>query len=110
MNASLKSTIESGLVALLAAACCIWFLISAAQEPEPQVPLIVLLSFGLAGSLAAHWAFMGIVVKRTGRPLLLWLPFVVILVPVGTVVLLALIASAEKDAALQASAQQPERF
>ncbi len=101
MNASLKSTIESGLVALLAAACCLWFLVSAAQEPEPPAPLIVLLSLGLAGCLAAHGAFMGIALKRTGRSLLLWLPFVLIMVPVSTAVLLVLIFSAEKDAALQ---------
>ncbi|MBB4845757.1 hypothetical protein HNP55_004309 [Paucibacter oligotrophus] len=108
MNASLKSTVESALVALLAAASCLWFLISAADSADPAASRVALLALGLAASLAAHWAFMGILVKRSGRSLWLWLPLLVIFMPVGTAVLLALIVSSDKESALPGSAPSPE--
>lgn len=108
MNASLKPTVESALVALLAAASCLWFLISAANSADPAASRVAMLAIGLAASLAAHWAFMGILVKRSGRSLWFWLPLLVIFVPIGTAVLLALIVSNDKEAALQGSAASPE--
>ena len=96
MNSAVKTTVESALVALFAAGCCLWFLVSAANLDEPPVARIVLLAIGLAICLAAHWAFMAVVLKRSGRSLLLWLPLVVIFVPVGSAVLLAILFAEDK--------------
>lgn len=55
-----------------------------------------MLAVALAICLAAHWAFMGVLVRRTGRSLWFWLPVLVVFVPVGSAVLLALLASEDK--------------
>ncbi|MDN3922380.1 hypothetical protein [Roseateles violae] len=91
----LKSAVESALIALLVAACCLWFLISSANLEDPPVARMALLGIGLGCAVAAHMTFMVIAVKRAGRALLPWLAFIVLLFPVGTAAFLAVLASEE---------------
>ncbi len=98
MNAQLKSGVESALIALLAAAVCLWMLVSASQGVEPSVSRILLCSFGLAAALAAHVVFMMQVVRRTGRNFWLWFIAIVLFAPIGTAVLLALVYSESEPA------------
>ena len=94
MNAATKNSVESALVALLAAACCLWFLISAASaEGNPSAALLTFLSLGVAAGLMAHWVFMGQALKRSGRGLLPWMLALVLLAPLGSVALLVLLYS-----------------
>ncbi|WP_310384760.1 hypothetical protein [Roseateles sp.] len=96
MNAATKNAVESALVALLAAACCLWFLISAASaKGDPSAALLTFLSLGMAAGLMAHWVFMGQALKRSGRNLLPWMLVLVLLAPLGTVALLVLLYSNE---------------
>ena len=96
MNTAVKSAVESALIALLAAACCLWFLISAANLEEPSVARVTLLGIALGCSMVAHWTFMAVVLKRSGRALVPWMLAIVLAAPVGTVALLVLLASEDK--------------
>ncbi|MEJ6007725.1 hypothetical protein WG899_19420 [Paucibacter sp. AS339] len=96
MNTSVKNVVESALVALLAAACCLWFLISAAHvDGEPSPALMTFLALGLAAALMAHWVFMALALRRSGRGLLPWMLALVFLCPLGTVALLALLSAGD---------------
>ena len=96
MNTAVKSAVESALIALAAAACCLWFLISSASLEDPPEARMALLGIGLGCALVAHWTFMAVVLKRSGRALLPWMLAIVLLTPVGTAALLALLASEDK--------------
>ena len=98
MNAVVKSSVESALIALLAAGVCLWFLISGSQQEDPSAARMALLGIGLACALTAHLIFMGVAVKRSGRSLVGWMLAFVLLGPVGTAAFLAVIASEEKPA------------
>jgi peptidoglycan/LPS O-acetylase OafA/YrhL len=101
-NNAVKSAVESALIALLAAACCLWFLISAANLDEPPPARIALLAIGLVCMLVAHWTFMAIALKRSGRGLLPWMLAIVLLAPVGTAAFLAVLASDDSKPPQQA--------
>jgi H+/Cl- antiporter ClcA len=102
MNTATKNAVESALVALLVAACCLWFLISAANaEGEPPAALLTFLSLGIGAGLVAHWVFMGQALKRSGRRLLPWMLALVLLPLLATVALLVLLYSTE-DKQIQA--------
>lgn len=97
MNTATKNAVESALVALLAGACCLWFLISAANsETEPSGALIPFLGLGIAAALVAHWVFMGQALRHSGRHVLPWMLALVLLVPLGSVALLVLLYSADE--------------
>ncbi len=96
MKPAVKSAVESALVALLAAACCLWFLISAANADEPSPARLALLGIALGCSMVAHWTFMAVALQRSGRRLLPWMLAIVLATPVGTVALLVLMASEDK--------------
>jgi hypothetical protein len=97
MNAATKNAVESALVALLAAACCLWFLISTANaDTEPAAALLPFLGLGIAAALVAHWVFMGQALRHSGRRVLPWMLALVLLAPLASVALLVLLYSAEE--------------
>ena len=93
MKPAVKSAVESALIALLAGGCCLWFLISAADADEPSAARMAMLGIALACALVAHWTFMAVVLKRSGRRMMPWMLAIVLATPVGTAALLALMAS-----------------
>ena len=96
MNAELKTAVESALVALLVAACCLWFLISSANLDEPPAARLALLAISLGCALVVHMVFMAMAVKRSGRAVLPWMFVIVVLVPLGTAAFLAVLAMDDK--------------
>ena len=96
MNAHLKTAVESALVALLVAACCLWFLISSANLDEPPAARLALLAISLGCALVVHMVFMAMAVKRSGRAVLPWMFVIVVLVPLGTAAFLAVLAMDDK--------------
>ncbi|CAM3803952.1 hypothetical protein [Roseateles saccharophilus] len=98
MQAQIKSGIEYALITLLVGGLCLWQLVSGAQEAEPPVGRLVIMALGLVVAGAMHCVFMMQLVRRTGRSFWPWFVAVVIFMPVGTAVLLALLLS-ETDAA-----------
>ncbi len=96
MKPNVKSAVESALVALLVAGCCLWFLISSAMDEDPSAARMALLGIGLGCAMVAHWTFMAVVLQRSGRRLLPWMVAIVLASPVGSVALLALLASEDK--------------
>eukprot|EP01136_Pigoraptor_vietnamica_P025184 Opistho-1_new@78916 len=102
MNAAVKSSVESALIALLVAGACLWFLISSANLEDPPAARMALLGIGLGCALMVHWVFMAAAIKRSGRSLLGWMLAVVLLCPVGTAAFLAVLSSAEDKPSQQA--------
>lgn len=98
MKADIKSGIEYGLITLLVAGFCLWLLISGANEPDPPAARQALTGLGLLVSGAMHCVFMLQLVRRTGRPMAPWFVAIVLFMPLGTAVLLALLLG-ESEAA-----------
>lgn len=110
MKNSVKSALESALVAILLSGACLWLLIDWAQksEIEPGHPgMAVLYSLGLLCGLVAHWTYMGRALRRAGRSVLLWMPALVMLVPVTSVVLAVILSSHEEESAGDAEPRTP---
>ncbi|RZJ07821.1 MAG: hypothetical protein EOP39_15405 [Rubrivivax sp.] len=93
MRAGVKSGIEYALITLLVAGLCMWQLISGANEPDPPAARLALAGIGLLVAGAMHCVFMMQLVRRTGRSFGPWFVAIVILFPLGTAVLLALLLS-----------------
>lgn len=91
MRNDIKSGIEYALITLLVGGICLWQLLSVATEPEPSAARLVIMALGLLVSTAMHCVFMMQLVRRTGRPFAPWFVAIVILMPLGTAVLLALL-------------------
>ena len=91
MKADIKSVFEYGLISLLVAGLCLWQLISSTQEGEPSPAKLAIMGLGLIVSGSMHCVFMMQLVRRTGRAFWPWFIAVVIFMPVGTAVLLALL-------------------
>lgn len=91
MKAHIKSGIEYAVITLLVALLCLWQLISSTQDGEPPASKLALLGLGLAVAVAMHCVFMMQLVRRTGRSLVLWFFAIVLVPPIGTAVLLALL-------------------
>lgn len=91
MRSDIKAGIEYALITLLVAAFCLWQLISGANEPDPPAARLALAGLGLLVSGAMHCVFMMQLVRRTGRSFWLWFVAIVVFMPVGTAVLLALL-------------------
>lgn len=86
--AAIKSALESAFIALLASGVCLWFLISETQVPGEGDPAkLTMLGIGIFGGLCAHFAYMGIAVKRAERSLVLWMILMLVLMPFASVVL-----------------------
>ena len=97
MKAQVKAGLEYAVISLLVAGLCVWQLISGAQEPEPRAGWIVLMGLGVLVASAMHCVFMMQIVRRTGRPFAPWFIAIVIFMPIGSAVLLALLLG-EADA------------
>lgn len=97
MKPEIKSGLEYTLLTLLVAGLCLWQLLSGAQEEDTQVARVVVMGLGLTVALAMHCVFAMQLVRRTGRAFWPWFVAVVLFMPVGTAVLLALLLS-EADA------------
>ena len=104
MTPAVKSAVESALIALLAAAVCLWLLINATNggDEEISVAKATLLGLGVAFANVAHWAFMAMAIKHSGRKLMPWLLVVILLTPIGTAILLAVLMSDDKPSSSQA--------
>ncbi|NCT82935.1 MAG: hypothetical protein GXC94_07325 [Comamonadaceae bacterium] len=98
MKAQVKSGIEYALITLVIAGFCLWQIISSTQDGEPPASLIVLSALGLVVAGAMHCVFMMQLVRRTGRAFWPWFVAIVVFMPLGTAVLLALLLG-EADAA-----------
>lgn len=98
MKAQVKSGIEYAVITLLVAGLCLWQLISSTQEGEPSPAKLAILGLALIVASSMHCVFMMQLVRRTGRSFWPWFIAVVIFMPVGTAVLLALLLG-EADAA-----------
>ena len=81
----LRHATESALVALLAAACCFWFLINQANSAEPDAAALTLWAIGLGASILAHLGFMLMALKRAGGAVVPWMMAMVLLFPLGTI-------------------------
>ncbi|QPF75418.1 hypothetical protein G8A07_22515 [Roseateles sp. DAIF2] len=98
MKPLVKSAVESALIAALAAVACLWFMISAGMADEGgNEAKVVLLALGLTASLVAHWTYMGLALKRDGRPLLGWMVGLVLLFPIVTIVALVLMSARDEE-------------
>jgi uncharacterized membrane protein YhhN len=97
MKPLVKSAVESALIALLVAGCCLWFLISNGTADEVNNAKMTLLALSLAASLIAHLTYMGLALKRDGRPLLRWMLGLVLLFPIVTVVALVLMSARDEE-------------
>ena len=97
MNTTVKTAVENALIALLVAAVCLWMLVTAANLAEPPVARIVLLSLGLASALVVHLVFMAKAAKRSGRSVVGWTAALLVLPPLGSVLLVALLYLDDKS-------------
>jgi hypothetical protein len=91
MRADLKGGIEYAVITLLAAGLCLWLLISSGQEPDPSPAQVTLAALGALVAAAMHCVFMMQLVQRTGRPFWPWFLGIVLFMPLGTAVLLAVL-------------------
>lgn len=98
MKADIKSGVEYAVITLLVAGLCLWQLIAGAQDGEPSAGKLAILGLGLVVAGSMHCVFMMQLVRRTGRAFWPWFVAIVIFMPVGTAVLLALLLS-DADAA-----------
>lgn len=91
MKAHIKSTVEYALISLALGGLCLWQIVSATQLDEPPAARLVLLALGLMVATSMHCVFMMQLVRRTGRAFWPWFVAIVVFMPVGTAVLLALL-------------------
>ncbi len=98
MRSAVKTGVEYAVITLLVAGLCLWQVLSAAQEGDPPTARIALLGLGLIIAGSMHCVFMMQLVRRTGRSFWPWFVAVVIFMPVGSAVLLAVLLG-DTDAA-----------
>jgi hypothetical protein len=91
MKPQVKSGIEYAVITLLAAGLCVWQLLSSVNDAEPPPAKIALMGFGVMIAGAMHCVFMMQLVRRTGRSFWPWFIAVVVFMPIGSAVLLALL-------------------
>lgn len=97
MKPHIKHGVEYAVIALLVAGFCLWQLISSTQDGEPPAGKLAILGMGLIIAGTMHCVFVMQLVRRTGRSFWPWLVAVVIFMPIGSAVLLALLLG-EADA------------
>lgn len=91
MKPQVKSGIEYAVITLLVAGLCMWQLLGAAQNDEPPAAKLALMGMGLLVAGAMHCVFMMQLVRRTGRSFWPWFVAIVIFMPIGSAVLLAVL-------------------
>ncbi|SEL70930.1 hypothetical protein SAMN05216359_11487 [Roseateles sp. YR242] len=94
----LKSALESAFVAILVWGACLWFLVSETQAGDVAPGRVVVFALGLCGALFAHWAYMGLAVKRAGRRVWPWMLLLVLTFPMGSVIVGIVLASQAEEA------------
>ncbi|MDT9000216.1 hypothetical protein RQP53_13150 [Paucibacter sp. APW11] len=99
MKASVKSSVESALVAAAAAAVCLWQLIVYGSAEDGDTARIVMYALGLSIALIAHWTFLALALQRSGRAVVPWTFGLVVLCPITSVVALVLLAADEEQPA-----------
>jgi hypothetical protein len=98
MKPLVKSAVESALIAALVALACLWFLISGnTSGEEVSEARMAMLGIGLGLAVVTHLAYMGLALKRDGRPLLGWMLGMVLLFPVGSIVALVLMSARAEE-------------
>lgn len=98
MQAHVKNGVEYAVITLLVAGLCLWQLIGSTQDGEPPAAKLAILGLGLIIAGTMHCVFMMQLVRRTGRSFWPWFIAIVVFMPVGTAVLMALLLG-ESDAA-----------
>ena len=91
MKASVKTPLEYGVITLLIFGLCVWQVLSFAQLEDPPVARLAVFGLGLLIAGSMHCVFMMQLVRRTGRSFWPWFVAVVIFMPIGSAVLLALL-------------------
>jgi xanthosine utilization system XapX-like protein len=91
MKPQVKSGIEYAVITLLVAGLCVWQLLGAVNDDEPPPAKIALLGLGMLIAGSMHCVFMMQLVRRTGRSFWPWFIAVVVFMPIGSAVLLALL-------------------
>jgi len=89
MKPAVKNAVESALVAVVAAATFLWFLISAANADGDETAKLILMSLGLGASIVAHLVFMIQAAHLDGRSRVLWGVLMFVTFPLASIVLLA---------------------
>jgi len=88
MKPAVKNAVESALVAVVAAAAFLWFLIGAVNAEGEETLKVILLAFGLAASIIAHLVFMVQAAHLDGRSRVLWAVLLCVTLPIASIVLL----------------------
>lgn len=98
MQAQVKKSFEYAVITLLVCGFCLWQLISSTQDGEPPAGKLAVLGLGLLITGVMHCVFMMQIVQRTGRNVGAWFVAIVIFMPIGSAVLLALLLADGDDA------------
>lgn len=91
MKPQVKSVVEYAVITLLVAGLCLWQLLAVAADDEPPPARLALLGLGLLIAGTMHCVFMMQLVRRTGRAFWPWFVGIVLFMPVGSAVLLAVL-------------------
>lgn len=91
MQAHIKRAFEYAVITLLVAGFCLWQLISITQDGDPPAGKLAVLGLGMLIAGTMHCVFMMQLVTRTGRSFAPWFIAIVIFMPIGSAVLLALL-------------------
>ncbi|PZP32101.1 MAG: hypothetical protein DI603_11650 [Roseateles depolymerans] len=97
MQAHIKSGVEYALLTLAVAIVCLWQLVGATQLDDPPAAKVLVMALGLLVAGSMHCAFMMQLVRRTGRAFWPWFVAIVVFMPVGSAVLLALLLGDSQD-------------
>jgi hypothetical protein len=89
MKPAVKNAVESALVAVVAAATFLWFLVGAANAEGEETPKVILLALGMAASIITHLVFMVQAAHLDGRSRVLWAVLLCVTFPIASIVLLA---------------------
>ena len=87
MKPAVKNAVESALVAVVAAATFLWFLIGATNADGDDSPKVVLLALGMAASIVAHVVFMVQAAHLDGRSRWLWAVLTTVTFPIASIFL-----------------------
>lgn len=88
MKPAVKNAVESALVAVVAAATFLWFLIGATTAEGDETPKVILLALGMAASVITHLVFMVQAAHLDGRSRVLWAVLMCVTFPIASIVLL----------------------
>lgn len=99
-----RALADSALSLLLACAALAMFLPPLVQATTASVLRTVATALAIALALPLHWIWLGLAVRRMGRPVLGWVALSVLLFPVGGAAALILLAWLLHEPEVQPSA------